>query len=734
MTYYNTNPLFNSGKISGYLIRRVNAGITETEYKKVFLIWGNPKKNKNIWHSLSFLKFNCFQEIDNSGKCFVGIQIDKFGNKRYRIFKTRISNIIKGKDIITYPAISSESYSDIQWLPKERVFKVFNSSGECSVLIPPKWEQCNNVPFNDSKYDPYSLFKYWPNTDFGHFKDFKFYKGVLFGENYDGTLDIISSRGEIMSYAWSDIQISDNGVSFRDNDKNIQEIAFDEIGNYYHKELSERKILLKAALPSTLNKSQDKTQNETKSNPSNGYADSSTTDKRDENIFWLYRNFEKQYDKTVKISRPDDKIVQGEPILCLHKKKNTKLAYIVRYGGRRTKYHPIERAFELTDEVLTLLSSLKSGRLSKSIPYNSQMTNDELIESFKTITLSQCVALPESEIQDNKNNNILTEEIPMTYIPDNKPVSKLMGNEFARKIRQVSNFLSISFPSTKVFECLMLLFEENINNIKDYTPATDALINSTELDLTGEIKKMVNTNKAYYLTSKQLDSFNASVDYHMKVKGKPYMESLEIALGETTGSEKLADYIKSIEAHLKLEQRKREKELTAKILKQILCIKDESANTSYKTELLNLPICINNQIFKIGDIVHKENILGTRLPKKFIRTTDYLLIFLPEAECINNGIYEIRGEGEEGNQIIGQNANGDIVDEKKRKIIITENPSNGLCKIFDEVVCIEEIKTTESMNNKVRNVFYFKLLLSDKKIIEDIKIGLTSLARSAHFC
>ena len=29
---------------------------------------------------------------------------------------------------------------------------------------------------------------------------------------------------------------------------------------------------------------------------------------------------------------------------------------------------------------------------------------------------------------------------------------------------------------------------------------------------------------------------------------------------------------------------------------------------------------------------------------------------------------------------------------------------------------------------------YLKILLSDKKIIEDIKIGLTSLARSAHFC
>ena len=27
-----------------------------------------------------------------------------------------------------------------------------------------------------------------------------------------------------------------------------------------------------------------------------------------------------------------------------------------------------------------------------------------------------------------------------------------------------------------------------------------------------------------------------------------------------------------------------------------------------------------------------------------------------------------------------------------------------------------------------------EILLSDKKIIEDIKIGLTSLARSAHFC
>ena len=72
-------------------------------------------------------------------------------------------------------------------------------------------------------------------------------------------------------------------------------------------------------------------------------------------------------------------------------------------------------------------------------------------------------------------------------------------------------------------------------------------------------------------------------------------------------------------------------------------------------------------------------------------------------------LYEIRGVGEDGNQVIGQNANGDMVNQGKRKILITKNPDNGLCKIVDEVVYIAYHETIEPTNNQVRTVIHFKL-------------------------
>lgn len=714
MIYHNNKPLLNSGKISGYLIGEDiwnNNDITEKENKKVFLRWGNPNKSQKRWHSLSFLKFNYFQEIDESGKCFVGIQIDKLGHKHYRIFKTRISNLRKNIDIITYPAISSESYSDLQWLPVERVFKVFNQLGECSILRPPKWEQCNHIPFYESDYDPYSQFTYWPNTDFGHFKDFRFYDKILFGENYDGTYDIISSKGEIMSYAWSEVQITENGVSFRDKDKNFQKMTFVEIKNYYNRNLQERIKSLKATSQSNQDKCLENLTDKKEQGTNNADNDNLVADEKYEYICWLNKSFVKQFDnKTIQIKSPDRKMRPEDLVLCIYQKSNIKTAYIVRYRGHNIPYHPIERKIELTDEI-TGIRKLKSGNLSKTIPYNSQMSNDKLIESFKTIIPSFCTIQSEREKQDRNNSN-QTETIPMTDRQENysQHVSELMKNDFAEKIRQVYDFLSISFPSNKVFECLILLFGENIKNIKDYAPETDALIESAELNLASEIEREVNANKVHFLSNKQLDNFNASINYHTKVRRKSYMESLKIALTEIPECEELASYIENIKANLKRKQSENGKELTAKILKHILNVSDDSSNNTDETRSGNLSeICINNRKFKIGDIVHKTELLGNRRYKKFIRTGNYLLIFLSKAECNGQGIYEIRGEGEDGNQIKGHNANGDIADKRKRKIIITENPSNEFCKIFDEVIYVGENVTIESTNNKVRNVFHFKL-------------------------
>lgn len=720
MTYYNNdNPLLDEGKIFDYFIWAYtldNADTTETanpENKKVYLGWRNYNKaTHNKWYKLLSLRFDYFQKIDNSEKCFVGIQKDSLGHKCYRIFKTRISNLSKQSDVITYPAISKESYSDLQWLPEGRVFKVFNSSGECSILRPPKWELCNNVPFYNPNIDLYTLFTYWPNTEFGHFKDFISRDKVLFGENEDGTFDIISSEGEIMSKAWSEIQIKENGVSFCNKDKKLTEINFADIKDYYYKELSERENFSKEVASQPEQEENQEIFIDEKEAKLDDADDESSVDENYEHICWMYKNCERQFDDTIQINNPNKNIEKEEPILCLYQKIDKNTAYIVRYMGRDSKYHPIERIFKLTDETKELRKILKAGKLPKAMQYRPEMTDEELIESFKAIDSTLCAAQSDSEIQDNNCSNMQTKEEPMTAIQESciQPISDLMGNDFADKIKQVYKFLSISFPKDNVFKCLMLLFGENIGNIKTYSSEIDALIESAELDLISEFEKNINANKVRYLSDSQLENFNLSIDYHTKLQAKPYMEALEIALSEISGSEELSSYIECLKADLKQGQGERKKELASKILTYLLKAKEEDAYVAEQAGIKTVEtICINNRNYNIGDTTSEEELLGSKRPKRFIRTGNYLLVFLSDAEYAYDGIYEIRGEGEDGNQMIGQNANGDIVNEGKRKILVIKDSANGLCKIVDEVVCIAYYKINEHKNNQNRTVIYFKL-------------------------
>lgn len=708
MTYYkNDNPLLNKdkSKIFGYLIWNYTLNNADTieaanpENKKVYLGWENYNNfsKNNKWCRLSSLRFDYFQEIENSGKCFVGVQENSLGQKCYRIFKTRFSKKI-GKVILTHPAISHDSYSDLQWLSEEKVFKVFNSFGKCSILIPPKREQCNNVPFHDRNIDLYALFTYWPNTDFGDYKDFIIHDKVLFGEKGDGTFDIISAEGEIMSEAWSEVQITENGVSFRDKDNKLTEITFAETQDYCDKENQEIVTDMAKTKPN---------------NTDNGLG----ADDNCEHIWWMYKNWQKQYDNTIQINSPNKMINEEDLILCLNQKNRENTAYVARYKGRDSMYHSIECKFELTDETIELRKTLKSGKLPKAMQYRPEMTDEELVESFKAIDLTLCAAQSDSEMQDNNCCNMQTKEEPMTAMQESciQPISELMGNDFANKIKLVYEFLSISFPMDNVFKCLMLLFGDNIRNIKTYNSEIDALIESPKIDLASEFENNINANKVRYLSDKQLEKFNLSINYYTKVEAKPYVESLEIALSKTQGSEELSSYIEELKTNLKQELAEREKELASKILKLILEIGKKSPDAIEQTETKSVKeICINNRKYKIGDIFNEKELWGDRPPRKFLKKGDFLLIFLSDAECTNKGIYEIKGEGESGNQIIGQNANGDIINISKRKIIVTKNSANGTCKIFDEVVYIDKYEKRECTNNQDRTVFYFKLKSTTK--------------------
>lgn len=561
MTYYkNDNPLLNKdkSKIFGYLIWTYTLNNTDTieavnsENKKVYLGWENYNNfsKNNKWCRLSSLRFDYFQEIENSGKCFVGVQENSQGQKCYRIFKTRFSKKF-GKEILTHPAISHDSYSDLQWLSGEKVFKVFNSSGKCSILIPPKREQCNNVPFHDRNIDLYALFTYWPKTDFGDYKDFIIHDKVLFGEKEDGTFDIISSEGEIMSEAWSEVQIKENSISFRDKDNKLTEITFAEIQDYYDKENQE--ILIDMA-------------------KANNTDNELGTDDNYEHIWWMYKNWQKQYDNTIQINSPNRMINEEELILCLNQKNRENTAYIARYKGRDSTYHSIECRFELTDETIKLRKTLKSGKLPKAMQYRPEMTDEELVESFKAIDPTLCAEQSDSEIQDNNYSNKQTKEKTMTAIQESciQPISELMGNDFANKVKLVYEFLSISFPKDKVFKCLILLFGDNIRNIKTYNSEIDELLESSAMDQASEIERNINANKVRYLAGEQLKKFDLSIGYHTKVQAMPYMEALKIALSETPGSEELSGYIEGLQADLKQGQAEREKGLASIILTLLL--------------------------------------------------------------------------------------------------------------------------------------------------------------------
>lgn len=381
-------PLHKSGSICGYLIWRanqINAAIDKYDNisnEKVYLGWSNPNYNrKNKWYSLSHLKFDYFQEISQSN-CFVGISLDKLGNKKYRIFKPRISNLKKEFDVVTYPAISGETYWDFEWLPDARVFKVYKLSGDCAILIPPRWKQCNNVPFNDIDYDPYSLFRYWPNTEFGHFKDFVFTNDILFGENYNGTLDVISSKGEIISILWSDLKITCDGISFR-NRNNIQEnVDFSDIETYHNRELSEMSESLNPSFESDTHI----LGNTEMDGPATQNVPLPVIVDDGEDIRWIYKNFEIQYDgKTTHFKNTNNRIRPENLILCVGRRASENNAYIVRYGGRNVRFHLIERKFELPSEVSALRNRLKTGELPIPMHYLPKMSDDELIESFKAI-------------------------------------------------------------------------------------------------------------------------------------------------------------------------------------------------------------------------------------------------------------------------------------------------------------------------------------------------------------
>ena len=354
-----------------------------------------------------------------------------------------------------------------------------------------------------------------------------------------------------MSEAWSEVQIKENGVSFRDKDNKLTEIAFAEIQDYYDKENQE--ILIDMA-------------------KANNTDNELGTDDNYEHIWWMYKNWQKQYDNTIQINSPNRMINEEELILCLNQKNRENTAYIARYKGLDSTYHSIECRFELTDETIKLRKTLKSGKLPKAMPYRPEMTDEELVESFKAIDPTLCAEQSDSEIQDNNYSNKQTKEKTMTAIQESciQPISELMGNDFANKVKLVYEFLSISFPKDNVFKCLILLFGDNIRNIKTYNSEIDELLESSAMDQASEIERNINANKVRYLAGEQLKKFDLSIGYHTKVQAMPYMEALKIALSETPGSEELSGYIEGLQADLKQGQAEREKGLASIILTLLL--------------------------------------------------------------------------------------------------------------------------------------------------------------------
>ena len=405
-----------------------------------------------------------------------------------------------------------------------------------------------------------------------------------------------------MSKAWSEIQIKENGVSFCNKDKKLTEINFADIKDYYYKELSERENFSKEVASQSEQKENQEIFIDEIEVKLDDADDESSVDKNYEHICWMYKNCERQFDDTIQINNPNKNIEKEELILCLYQKTDKNMAYIVRYTGRDSKYHPIERIFKLTDETKELRKILKAGKLPKAMQYHPEMTDEELVESFKAIDPTLCAEQSDSEIQDNNYSNKQTKEKTMTAIQESciQPISELMGNDFANKVKLVYEFLSISFPKDNVFKCLMLLFGDNIGNIKTYNSEIDTLIESQKLDLEGEFEKNINANKVRYLSDSQLENFNLSIDYHTKLHAKPYMEALEIALSEISGSEELSSYIECLKADLKQGQGEREKELTSKILTLLLKAKEEDVYVAEQAELkTEETICINNRNYNI---------------------------------------------------------------------------------------------------------------------------------------
>ena len=323
-------------------------------------------------------------------------------------------------------------------------------------------------------------------------------------------------------------------------------------------------------------------------------------------------------------------------------------------------------------------------------------------------------------------DNVLNSLLEISYKIKKKKENISKKHNLDEVIRDTYKFLLDNSDKNLVEAAVYLLFKDRINELRNLSEDIDEKINAID----PEIKQDA------IITEEFIENFIGSVpeedkqylkigyDYHRVCEKLSPRQSLVLVCEQKNMLDLLQQKIDEASIILKEQSAKYVEKRIHELFEFISTgkVSDDLDNKDkdFIPELSILPHdrfpfqnnSINKYDFTPGEKIQLSDLNANS--RDFQRKEGAIFIFLdhPTIQKIDTGegIYRLPGEGKpaNGNQTMGQNANGDIANNLKR-ILIFEKIESHTCLFFDEVRCISYEEKNDFHSNKNRSIIEFKL-------------------------
>ena len=615
---------------------------------------------------------------------------------------------------------SEEEYEEAQYLASINSFLVKNQLG---------W---TIIKYNSKE-------KYFYRQRYNYYKDrptIKVYDDFVFLQKANGECEFYQEDRECSSRIWQTVQLVEN----KDQPYVTATDFFNQTTNIYISDLEKEFLNLKEKMKITEATSfKLYVPMKYKEN----YPTTQTIYNIDYYVFGSAQEGENNYLGSEK-SIINTSIVTGSKIAWIQ--LNKKIIYLVKYEVKNT-YTILEKIL-LDEEDYKLF---KKNCIKKFCKFQNSCPSNIILPKLREIFKKNQDYSDVDESQEPKQTNTSTTETlsqtseaaPILEQTDIKnEVSDNKTIDLITRVRDTYNFLIQHANSNKVLEAILILYKEKIPELYGVNQELDALMGQLFPLTTPEdiVDQSFIADFKTLIDKEDKQNFNICFDFYIKIEKRTLYDSLLLTLKKcnledsylSIFNKKLDDFRKSamlasaeqnaylaLFSHLiKIGQDL--PEISPKEKPSVRKINVQDIDPAHRSQLLTIGkhTCDFNIDEKKISLGLEENIDIESLKmgyREFASKGTCMLILLPFEQKQkldqSQGLYTIIGEGKSlnENQILGKNANSDIVSGNKRILLFIRNADNKTCMFYDETKYNNHKEVKDPNPKANRNIILFEL-------------------------